>query len=131
MRRWSTADLTRRHVGTHETAGTVFDIATELLTHGAIQRASLGISVAVRTVESLPAEKGVVVTRLGDNVAGPLECGDVPLTIGGRPISSKQDVLSALRRDAANRKVVVRVWRDGREVTVECLPRPRPTEDRR
>nr|WP_090339721.1 trypsin-like peptidase domain-containing protein [Mycolicibacterium malmesburyense]CRL68221.1 serine protease PepA [Mycolicibacterium malmesburyense] len=112
-------------------AGTVHDIATELLTHGTVQRASLGISVAVRTVEKLPAGEGVVVTRLGDNVAGPLECGDVLLTIGGRPISSKQDVLSALRRDAANRKVEVRVWREGREVTIECLPRPRSTDDRR
>ncbi len=104
-------------------ADVVADIVGELLTHGTIERASLGISVALRQVPGLPEGEGLVVTAVRSDAAGPLERGDVLLRLGSRPLSNQHDLLRALRRDTANRKIEVRVWRDGRELSLMCLPR--------
>lgn len=104
-------------------ADTVADIVAELLTHGSIERASLGIGVTLRRVEGLPAGDGLVVTSVGDQAAGPLERGDVLLTIGERPVGNQNELLRALRRKVANRRIQVMVWRGGQKIAVECLPR--------
>lgn len=104
-------------------ADVVADIVGELLTHGHVERASLGVGVALRQVPDLPGSEGLLVTAVRSNVAGPLERGDVLLRLGDRPLRNQHDLLRALRRDTANRKVEVLVWRAGREVSIECLPR--------
>lgn len=101
------------------------DIVGELLTHGTVERATLGIGVALRKVPGLPSEEGLLVTAVRGNAAGPLECGDVLLRLGDRPLRNQHDLQRALRRDVANRKVEVRVWRGGTELSIECLPRSR------
>lgn len=49
------------------------DIVGELLTHGTIERATLGIGVALRKVAGLPDGEGLLVTAVRGNAAGPLE----------------------------------------------------------
>jgi serine protease Do len=104
-------------------ADTVADIVPELLMFGAVERASLGVGVALRRAPDIPGGEGLRVTSVKANPSGPLQRGDVLLAVGERPIRNQNDLLRALRRDVANRKVAVLVWRDGEELSVECLPR--------
>lgn len=102
---------------------TVADVVQELITYGAVERASLGVTVARRAVDGAPDGHALVVTAVRANVAGPLERGDTIIAVGDRSVSTQNDLLRALRRDVANRKVNIVVMRDGYEVSVECRPR--------
>lgn len=103
-------------------AETIAEVARELLTSGSVERASLGVTVARKSVKGTPTGHALVITALRNNPAGPLREGDVLLAIGGREIATQNDLLRALRRDVANRRIQVVVLRDGKEVSVECLP---------
>ncbi|RUP02128.1 MAG: trypsin-like serine protease [Mycobacterium sp.] len=102
---------------------TVANVVHELITYGAVERASLGVTVARRSVEGSPDGHALVVTAVRDNAAGPLECGDAIIAVGDRRISTQNDLLRALHRNVADRKVAVVVLRNGYEVSVECRPR--------
>ncbi|MCH9736872.1 MAG: trypsin-like peptidase domain-containing protein [Actinomycetia bacterium] len=104
-------------------ADTVAEVAHELITYGAVERASLGVSVARRAVDRAPSGHALVVTAIRNNSAGPFEPGDAIVAVGDRDIRSQNDLLRALRRDVANRKVTVVVLRDDHEVSIECRPR--------
>lgn len=103
-------------------ADTVADIVPELLAHGAVERASLGVSVAPRRVEGADASDRLVVTAVRSTAAGPFETGDVLFRVGPHEVRSRQDLIRILRRDMVDRKVPVSVWRDGQQVSFECLP---------
>ncbi|MGY1994685.1 MULTISPECIES: S1C family serine protease [Mycobacteriaceae] len=104
-------------------ADTVAEVAHELITYGAVERASLGVSVARRAVDRAPGGHALVVTAVRDNSAGPFERGDAIVAVGDRDIQSQNDLLRALRRDVANRRVNVVVLRGNHEVSIECRPR--------
>ncbi|KUI22648.1 serine protease [Mycobacterium sp. GA-1285] len=104
-------------------ADTVAEVTHELITYGAVERASLGVSVARRAVDRAPGGHALVVTSVRDNSAGPFEPGDAIVAVGDREIRSQNDLLRALRRDVANRKVNVAVLRGEYEVSIECRPR--------
>lgn len=104
-------------------AETVSEVAREIIAHGSVQRASLGVTVAQKPVKGAPTGHALVITALRNNPAGPLREGDVLLAVGDRQITTQNDLLRALRRDVANRRIQVRVLRDDEEVLVECLPR--------
>ncbi|MCB9409356.1 trypsin-like peptidase domain-containing protein [Mycolicibacterium sp.] len=108
-------------------AETVAEIVDELITYGAIERASLGVRIAKRAVRGASRPHALVVTALRANPAGPFKPGDVLISIGGRQVESQHDLLRILRREIANRKVKAVVLRDGNEVTLECLPRSKRT----
>ena len=104
-------------------AETVAETVDELITYGAIERASLRVKVAKRSVQGVTGTHALVVTALRANPAGPFKPEDVLISIGGRRVENQSDLLRILRRDIANRKVDVLVLRDGDEDTLECLPR--------
>lgn len=104
-------------------AETVSEVARELITYGSVERASLGVTVSRRSVNGTPTGHALVITALRNNPAGPLQEGDVLLAVADRKIATQNDLLRALRRDVANRRIQVVVLRDGKEVSVECLPR--------
>lgn len=104
-------------------ADTVAEVVHELITYGAVERASLGVTVARRAVDGAPGGHALVITAVKANVAGPLERGDAIIAVGDRAVSTQNELLRALRRDVANRRVAVVVMRDGVEVSVECRPR--------
>ncbi|MFA5607467.1 MAG: trypsin-like peptidase domain-containing protein [Leucobacter sp.] len=104
-------------------ADTVAEVVHELITYGAVERASLGVSVARRAIDRAPGGHALVVTAVRDYSAGPFERGDAIIAVGDRDIHSQNDLLRALRRDAANRRVTVVVLRGDHEVSVECRPR--------
>jgi serine protease Do len=102
---------------------TVAETVRELITYGAVERASLGVTVARRAVDRAPGGHALVVTAVRDNAAGPFEPGDAIISVGDREIHSQNDLLRALRRDVVNRRVNVVVLRGDYEVSVECRPR--------
>lgn len=104
-------------------ADTVAEVAHELITYGAVERASLGVTVARRAVPGARYDHALIITAVRPNVAGPLERGDVIIAVGDRAVTTQNDLLRALRRDVANRRVAVLVMRDGCEVSIECRPR--------
>jgi S1-C subfamily serine protease len=53
-------------------ADTVAEVVHELITYGAVERASLGVSVARRAVDRAPGGHALVVTAVRVNSAGPL-----------------------------------------------------------
>ncbi|MFL0287812.1 S1C family serine protease [Mycobacterium sp. SMC-21] len=110
-------------------ADIVAEVVHELITYGAVERASLGVSVTRRTIDGAADGHGLVVTAVKANAAGPLECGDIILAVGDRKVSTQNDLMRALRRDVANRRVAVIVQRKGFEVSVECRPRGVRTVD--
>lgn len=104
-------------------ADTVAEVVQELITYGAVERASLGVSIARRPVDRAPGGHALVMTAVRDNSAGPFEPGDAIVAVGDRDIHSQNDLLRALRRDVANRRVAVVVLRGDHEVSIECRPR--------
>ncbi len=104
-------------------AETVSEVARELIDYGSVERASLGVTVARKSVVGAPTGHALVITALRSNPAGPLQVGDALLAIGDRRITTQNDLLRALRRDVANRRIRVVVLRNGEEISVECLPR--------
>lgn len=103
-------------------ADTVADIVPELLAHGSVQRASLGVSVAPRRVGGAEGSDRLVVTAVKNTAAGPFLKGDILSTVGPYEVCSRQDLIRVLRRDMVDRKVDVSVWREGQQMLFECRP---------
>ena len=82
-------------------ADTVAEVAHELITYGAVERASLGVTITRRAAEGKHDGHALVVTDVRVNAAGPFEPGDAIVAVGDRQISSQNDLLRALRRDVA------------------------------
>lgn len=104
-------------------AETVSEVARELITYGSVERASLGVTVSRKSVSGTPTGHALVITALRADPAGPLREGDALLAVADRQIATQNDLLRALRRDVANRRIQVVVLRDGQEVSVEHPPR--------
>jgi len=102
---------------------TVSEVVSEIIHYGAVERASLGITVAQRSVDAPMHGKALVVTAVKDHPAGEFQRGDVIIAVGERKVLTQNELLRALRRDVANRRVAVTVWRDGAEIAVDCRPR--------
>ena len=109
-------------------AETVSEVASELIAHGSVQRASLGVTVARKPISGAPTGHALVITAVQDNPAGPLREGDILLAVGDREVTTQNDLLRALRRDVANRRIQITVLRDGQKTSVECLPRGMRTD---
>jgi serine protease Do len=103
-------------------ADTVADIIPELLTHGSVDRVSLGISVKSRPDREWDNADCLVVTAVNSPGAVAFMKGDVLLTVGPHEVRSSQDLIRILRRDMVNRRVAVSVRRDGRREALECMP---------
>lgn len=104
-------------------ADTVASIVPELIRFGSVERASLGVSVAVRKLKGDPSGlQRIIVTGTRATAAGDLHRGDVILAIGGVGVQKHSDITSILRRDMLGTEVPVMVWRDGAEVAVPCVP---------
>jgi S1-C subfamily serine protease len=100
-------------------ADVVADIIAELITHGSIERASLGVSVATRPVGG---GDRLVITSVRASAAGPFQQGDVLLQVGQHKIASREDLLRVLRRDMVEQPVQVEVLREEQGVSFECRP---------
>lgn len=111
-------------------AETVSSIVPELIHYGAVQRASLGVSVAIRRLDDDPSrEPRMVVIGTRGSAAGDLRRGDIILAINGYGVQRHSDVTKILRRNTIGVRVPVVVWRDGGELTIPCVPNCLAAED--
>ncbi|WP_232374798.1 S1C family serine protease [Mycolicibacterium mengxianglii] len=104
-------------------SGTVLDVTEQLLTTGRARHPYLGVSVgqltpAIRQAFGVDAESGALVTAVDNGgpaaIAG-LRPGDVITQVGDDPVSTVEDLLSALRRTRAGARVTVEFLRGSAE----------------
>jgi S1-C subfamily serine protease len=98
-------------------------VATSLQSHGRIKRGYLGVQSqgvaipeALRTRAGLSQESGLLIVgveRGGPAERGGLLIGDVIVTLGGQPVASTDDLLSALGPDRVGQQTQLRVIRGG------------------
>lgn len=95
-------------------------VVDEILAHGRVRRAWLGI--VGQTVHKEGDAVALVhrVTRKSPAEKAGLRAGDLLLAIDGKPIEGLDGLQKALTRDAIGRAVAIDVWRDGREGSVRA-----------
>lgn len=104
-------------------AYTVSDIVGEIVEFGAVERPSLGVSVATRVHEAPQGTyERLTITGVRATASGSFEVGDVLLRVDGKDVQGRADLFRALRRDLVGRRVTVEVWRAGAQETLTCVP---------
>lgn len=113
-------------------SSTAAHVLSEVLAHGRVRRARLGIGATevlvpgrVAREQGLTAPKGVGVESVEKDspaAAAGLAKGDVLVGLGGRPITSMPDLHRALGRDAIDVEAPLEVLRGGKKVTLSVKP---------
>ena len=120
-------------------AGVVNRIVDDLLRHGHIPRAYLGVSTQpVRVPEALRAQLGlgqetaliVVEVQAESPAAAALLIGDVILALDGHPIADPVDLRGVLRADRIGQRITATVLRGGAARQVELTVGERPRRSR-
>ncbi len=116
-------DTESPHIGLAVPAETVRVIVPELLANGRVDRATLGVSVARRTVtvEGKPVA-GLEVVRITRPKDQRLEAGDVLVSLAGRPVRDAPALFALLGRERIGRATPAEVIRRGRRVAVSVIP---------
>lgn len=107
-------------------AETIAFIVPELIEHGNVKRASLGISVAAKwTTVNGSDEELIEVKSIREHQLG-LKEGDLLLSIDSRKIRRRVDVQRALGRNSIGRSLAVEVLRSGNKVRLDLVPMEKP-----
>ncbi len=110
------------NVGFAIPAATVADIVPELLAHGEVVRPALGITVAAHAVDLDGSRQArLVVTAVrsaGPSTPAGFAVGDVLLSVDGRVVRTRADLVRLLRRDLVGRSVPADVLRHGQPTTL-------------
>jgi hypothetical protein len=100
--------------------------ATPLAASGRVERSQLGVRIQEVTPEiaeslGLPTTKGALVASLtpsGSAEMAGIKQGDVIEAYDGRDIITMRDLVLAVAETRVGQRVSVRLWRDGRELTL-------------
>lgn len=107
-------------------AETIAAVVPELLRHGSILRASLGISIAVIDhSDEVGLQRAVSVRKVKAADQSPLQSGDILLAINGQQVNRRIDVIRALGREMVDQNVSVLIQRNGVTQVVEVLAKAR------
>ena len=107
-------------------AETLAAVIPELVQHGSVLRASIGISISLITHSgSDGVTQAIRVRKVKDIEQSPLLSGDILLEINGRRLARRIDVIRALNRDSVDQRLEVLIERDGASKTVEVLAKAR------
>lgn len=87
------------------------------------EKSQIAAESAVTSELKLDAEPVVGDVVAGSAADGVLQIGDVLVSIGGRPVRSRDDVVTAVRAVADGTSTTVVVRRDGAQKTVDVTPR--------
>ncbi|MDC7786625.1 trypsin-like peptidase domain-containing protein [Rhodoplanes sp. TEM] len=117
-------------------ANTVKHVLGELVRHGRVRRAWIGIAAAqtalparLRHLAGVAQESAVMVASVepGSPAAGVgIVAGDVVLAIDGRPVTGADDLVRSLSGERIGRDTAIEILRDGGRRTVSLVPRERP-----
>jgi serine protease Do len=98
----------------------VSDVVPELIRFGAVQRASLGVSIATSWTNLDGVDRELVTVQRVIRPGSPFVAGDVILQIQERVVLRRYDVRKSLGRGAVGRKLWVLVLRDGEHVELSA-----------
>jgi S1-C subfamily serine protease len=116
-------DTESPYIGLAIPAETVRTIVPQLLGAGRVDRATLGISVARRTVRDGGREiTGLEVVRLLRQKGQALKAGDVIVSVARQPVPDPPALFALLDGDRIGRPTPVDVVRGGRRVSVTVTP---------
>lgn len=111
------------YIGLAIPSETVRIIVPQLLGAGRVDRATLGISVAKRSVVAGGREvAGLEVVRLLRQRGQALKAGDIIVSVAGLPVPDPPALFALLGRDRIGRLTPVDVLRAGRRVSVTVTP---------
>jgi S1-C subfamily serine protease len=119
-------------------AATMARIAKTLVEHGRVRRGYLGVGVQPARLAkphgSLGQTTGLLIASVEDGSPaekGGLFLGDVLLTMGGKPLASMDDLLSALGGDVVGQSAALEVMRGGKVSSIQVAigERPAPVEE--
>jgi S1-C subfamily serine protease len=104
----------------------IASVVPELVEYGSVERATLGISIALIEQKSGQGlERLVCVRKVKNPEETLLRSGDLLLEINGRPLKRRIDVIHALTRRTINQRVSVLIQRDGIRQLVEVHAKAR------
>jgi S1-C subfamily serine protease len=116
-------DTESPYIGLAIPAETVRLIVPQLLGAGRVERATLGISVAKRSVSAGGREvNGLEVVRLLRQRGQALKAGDVIVSVARQPVPDPPALFALLGGDRIGRPMPVEVLRAGRRVSVTVTP---------
>lgn len=119
-------------------ANTASFVVSEILAHGRVRRAWLGIAAeevllpaAVARRVGLSSPRGVGIRSVGPDIpaaAAGLRRGDVLVALGGASVESVADLHRLLGADAIDARIELTILRAGESTTRSVQPREAPTE---
>ena len=96
----------------------VRDVVPEIVAHGSVKRASIGVSVTARRHKKDHGfETAITITKtnLDDS---PLKPGDIISTVNGTPIGRRYDLIRLLNRSLVGTVVEIEVIRSGQPIKI-------------
>jgi S1-C subfamily serine protease len=119
---------------------TVRQVAIELLRHGRVRRASMGLAAQTQRISQrlrrhfeLESETGVRVTEIeagGPAATAGFESGDLIVSFDGSPVDGIDQLHRHLAEDRIGRPVAIEVVRRGRRLSLELVPGELGSNDR-
>jgi serine protease Do len=112
-------------------------VASDLQSHGKVQRGYLGVSIqeltpALRQALKLPPDsKGVLLNQIlpeGPASKAGLQAGDVVLELNGQPVANQRALLGLVAQAEVGSTVSLKVWRHGRALTLSSPVAHRPDD---
>jgi S1-C subfamily serine protease len=119
---------------------TVRQVAIELLRHGRVRRASMGLAAQTQRISQrlrrhfeLESETWVRVTEIeagGPAATAGFESGDLIVSFDGSPVDGIDQLHRHLAEDRIGRPVAIEVVRRGRRLSLELVPGELGSNDR-
>jgi len=107
-------------------AETLAAVIPELVEHGSVLRATIGISIALTEHYRHGCRQQLIsVRKVKTTEDSILEAGDLLLEINGRRLERRIDVIRALGRETVDQRVAVLIERNGQTKTVELVAKAR------
>ena len=98
----------------------VLDIVPEIIEHGGVKRASIGVGITARRVKSASGfVSAVEITKSKDGSL--MRPGDYIRSVNGNEVSRRYDLMRLLNRSVVGKTVEVEVEREGRRIKIEVL----------
>jgi serine protease Do len=105
----------------------VRDVVPELIRFGAVNRSSIGVSIATRWIHVEGTDRNVISVQRVARADSPFKADDVLLQIERTPVTRRYDVIKALHRDTVGRPLRILVERDGEAIELEVRAEPAGT----
>ena len=114
-------------------------VADQLISHGAVTRAYLGVGVQPIDQEmarqfKVAVGSGVIVTHVAPEspaAAAKLEAGDIIVRLDGKPVHSPRELMGDVEQLHVGHKAAVEVVRNGKDLKLEATVKELPHESRR